>query len=32
MIERKMLTGHTPALLRRKLEDFLRDWRSASVT
>ena len=23
MIERKMLTGHTPALLRRKLEDFL---------
>ena len=23
MIERKMLTGHTPALLRRQLEDFL---------
>jgi len=23
MIERKMLTGHTPELLRRKLEDFL---------
>jgi len=23
MIERKMLTGHTPALLRRTLEDFL---------
>jgi len=23
MVERKMLTGHTPALLRRQLEDFL---------
>ena len=23
MVERKMLTGHTPELLRRKLEDFL---------
>jgi len=23
MIERKMLTGHTPALLRRQIEDFL---------